>query len=68
MNSRRKSSRMEAYVTADRKAAYEQAAQKAGMTLSEWICSVCDAALPKSVQKGLSERPAAHRPRTKTEE
>ncbi len=51
---------------ADRKPAWTAQAEREGLTLSEWICQCCDANLPASAQRGLSERPPAHRPR-KTE-
>ena len=48
---------------ADRKAVWTAQAEREGLTLSEWICQCCDAYLPASVRRGLSERPPAHRPR-----
>ena len=63
MNDRRKSSRIEVYAPPDHKAAMQAAAAKADMTLSEWLAFVAVAALPLSVQKNLSARPAAHRPK-----
>lgn len=44
-------------------AAWEVAAEKAGMNLSEWIGESCNAALPKRVQKTLSERAGRGRPK-----
>jgi hypothetical protein len=37
--------------------AWESTADKLGMSLSEWIASVCNAQLPLSVQRKLPERP-----------
>ena len=38
-------------------AAWEATAAKLGMSLSEWIASVCNAQLPLAVQRKLPERP-----------
>jgi hypothetical protein len=44
-------------------AAFEQQATTMGYTLSEWIGLNCQAFLPDDVKAGLSERPAANRPK-----
>jgi hypothetical protein len=48
----------------DHWAAFEAQAKKEGKSLSEWIGEQCLRALPAKVRKGLSERPAAHRPKS----
>ena len=46
-------------------AAYESQATKEGKSLSAWIGDRCKEGLPKAVQKRLSERQPAHRPKRK---
>ena len=53
---------------ADWWAAFESQAKADGQTLSEWAGDCMRANLPKDVAAGLSERPAANRPRTKDDE
>ena len=43
--------------------AFEAQATTMGCTLSEWIGMNCQAFLPDDVRAGLSERPAANRPK-----
>lgn len=43
--------------------AFESEAEKAGVSLSEWIGEACLSRLPNSVKKKLSERPPANRPK-----
>jgi hypothetical protein len=49
---------------ADWWAAFRAEADNRGMTLSEWIGEAAKKQLPKDVRKSLSERTAAHRPKT----
>jgi len=42
--------------------AFKAAADKQGVSLSEWIGSACKAKLPAKVAAKLSNRPPAHRP------
>jgi|DEB0MinimDraft_10_1074344.scaffolds.fasta_scaffold06085_7 hypothetical protein len=44
--------------------AFEEQAEKEGMTLSAWIGECCLANLPKEKQKKLSQRQAGGRPRS----
>jgi len=48
---------------ADWWAAFEQQAQKQGLSLSEWAGDCMRANLPVKVNRKLSERPAANRPK-----
>jgi hypothetical protein len=48
---------------ADWWAAFEAQATTMGYTLSEWIGLNCQSFLPDDVRAGLSERPAANRPK-----
>lgn len=47
---------------AGRKAAYESAAAKDGLSLSEWVDRCCMAGLPESVRRKLPERTGRGRP------
>ena len=47
--------------------AFEMQAKAEGLTLSEWVGECCRVYVDKGVNSGLSERPAANRPRTKRE-
>ena len=49
---------------ADWWAAWKSAADKEGVSLSEWIGTQCNAALTKTAAKKLTERPPAHRPKS----
>lgn len=49
---------------ADWWAAFEKQAGDNGQTLSEWVGDCCVANLPAKVQRQLSERPPANRPRS----
>lgn len=46
-------------------AAFQDAADKAGVKLSVWMAEHCLAALPAGVRRKLPERPADHRPKLK---
>jgi hypothetical protein len=52
---------------ADWWAAFRAEADSRGMTLSEWIGEAAKNQLPTDIRKSLSERPAAHRPKTNAE-
>ena len=52
---------------ADWWAAFQRQAEQDGQSLSEWIGEAGKAQLPKHIRKSLSERPAAHRPKTNAE-
>lgn len=43
--------------------AFQNAAEKAGMSLAEWIGEAAKAQLPTRVVAKLSDRPPAHRPK-----
>lgn len=43
--------------------AFKAAADRADLSLSEWMGEQCRAALPKKEQAKLSDRPPAHRPK-----
>ena len=58
-----KSPRTPLSIDDERKAAYEAEAQRAGMSLAEWLCWCADANLPKSAQKKLSPRKQRGRPK-----
>jgi uncharacterized protein (DUF1778 family) len=47
----------------DRREAWNEAAQKAGLTLNAWIVEALDAKLPKKVRDGLAERNNVGRPK-----
>lgn len=47
-------------------AAFRRAAERAGLSLSEWMGEACRAALPKKEAAKLSERPPANRPKKET--
>lgn len=51
----------------DHWAAFQAAADAAGLTLSDWIAQQCKKALPAKVQKTLSKRVPAHRPKNVSE-
>jgi hypothetical protein len=53
---------------ADWWAAFEIQAKGEGLTLSEWMGECCRVYVEAGVNSGLSERPAANRPRTKDDE
>jgi len=53
---------------ADWWAAFEVAAKAEGVNLSEWAGDCMRANLPKDVASGLSERPAANRPKKPKDE
>lgn len=50
--------------------AFKKQAEAEGMTLSEWMGWACRAKLPRGIGilSGLSERPAAHRPKKPKDE
>ena len=48
--------------------AFELQAKAEGLTLSEWVGECCRVYVEKGVNNGLSERPAANRPRIKGDE
>ena len=43
--------------------AFEKAAEREGLTLSQWIGDRLVKSLPKTAQRKLPPRPAAHRPK-----
>lgn len=45
--------------------AFNDAAEKEGLTVSQWMGRVCKKALPKDVREKLEERVPAHRPKKK---
>lgn len=45
--------------------AFENEAEKAGVSLSEWIGFACMERLPNKIRKTLSPRPPANRPKKK---
>jgi len=45
--------------------AWKSEADKDGVSLSKWIGEQCNAALTAKSAKGLTERPPAHRPKSK---
>jgi len=51
----------------DHWAAFQTAADASGLSLSEWMDEKCQAALPVKVQKTLSKRAPAHRPKNTSE-
>lgn len=53
---------------ADWWAAFEIQAAAEGLTLSEWMGECCRVYLEKGINSGLSERPAANRPKKPRDE
>lgn len=49
-------------------AAFQAAAEKAGVSLSEWMGDTCRAALPRKIDATLSERRGRGQPRKPTPE
>jgi hypothetical protein len=50
----------------DHWAAFQEAASKAGMTLSAWMSEKCRVQLPLKVRHQLADRPSTGRPRNET--